>query len=62
LASLLLAAFLNDQHHDAAAYVRGFHAAVLCMAVLPLMGVYVFTRLRRDRPTRRVVETPDTAT
>ncbi len=39
LASLLLAAFLNDQHHDAAAYVRGFHAAVLCMAVLPLMGV-----------------------
>ena len=62
LASLLLAAFLNDQHHDAAAYVRGFHAAVLCMAVLPLMGAYVFTRLRRDRPTRRPVETPDTAT
>lgn len=62
LASLLLAVFLGSAHHDPAAYVHGFHISVLCMAVLPLIGMYVFTRLRHDRPPRRPVETPDTAT
>ncbi|HET9834829.1 MAG TPA: MFS transporter, partial [Rhodanobacteraceae bacterium] len=62
LSSLLLALFLGGHHHDPAAYVRGFHFAVLCMAALPLIAVYVFTRLRHDRPPRRPVETPETAT
>lgn len=62
LASLLMAVFLDGRHHDPSAYIRGFHASVLCMAVMPLIAVYVFTRLRRDRPPRRPVETPETAT
>ena len=61
LSSLLLALFLSGRHHDPAAYVRGFHRSVLCMAALPLIAAYVFTRLRRDRPPRRPVETPETA-
>jgi EmrB/QacA subfamily drug resistance transporter len=62
LSSLLLALFLGGHHHDPAAYVRGFHYSVLCLAVLPLIAVYVFTRLRHDRPPRRPIETPETAT
>ena len=62
LASLLLALFLGGHHRDPAAYVRGFHHAVLCMALMPLIATYIFTRLRHDRPPRRPVETPDTAT
>jgi EmrB/QacA subfamily drug resistance transporter len=61
LSSLLLALFLGDRHQDPAAYVRGFHFSVLCMASLPIIAVYIFTRLRRDRPPRRPVETPETA-
>ncbi len=62
LASLLMTAFLGGHHHDPAAYIRGFHFSVLLMAVLPLIGAFVFTRLRHDRPLRRPVETPETAT
>lgn len=62
LASLLMSAFLDGRHHDPAAYVRGFHACVLSMALLPFVAMYVFTRLRRDRPQRRPVDTPETAT
>jgi len=62
LASLLMTAFLNGHHHDPAAYVGAFRWSVLCMALLPLVAVYVFTRLRHDRPLRRNVETPETAT
>ncbi|HEY3521810.1 MAG TPA: DHA2 family efflux MFS transporter permease subunit [Rhodanobacteraceae bacterium] len=61
-ASLLMAAFLGGRHRDPVAYVHAFHDSVLCMAVLPFVAVYVFTRLRRDRPPRRPVETPETAT
>ena len=61
-ASLLLEGFLGGHHHDPAAYVRGFRYSVLCMAALPFVAVYVFTRLRRDRPPRRPVDTPETAT
>ncbi|MBU6477451.1 MAG: DHA2 family efflux MFS transporter permease subunit [Xanthomonadaceae bacterium] len=61
LSSWLLAIFLNGHHHDPAAYVRGFRAAVLVMAALSLVAVYVFTRLRHDRPLRRPVSTPETA-
>ncbi len=61
LSSWLLAVFLGDRHHDPTAYVHGFHVAVLVMAALPLLGVYVFTRLRHDRPLRRTVTTPETA-
>jgi hypothetical protein len=32
------------------------------MAMLPLLAVYVFTRLRHDRPVRRPIDTPETAT
>ncbi|MEO6967427.1 MAG: DHA2 family efflux MFS transporter permease subunit [Rhodanobacteraceae bacterium] len=62
LASLLLAAFLGNRHHDPAAYIRGFHLSVLLMAVMPMIAAFVFTRLRHDRPLRRPVETPETAT
>jgi len=62
LSSWLLAIFLNDHHRDPAAYVRGFRAAVLVMAALSLVAVYVFTRLRHDRPLRRPISTPETAT
>ncbi len=62
LSSWLLAVFLGGRHHDPAAYVQGFRVAVLVMAAMPLAGVYVFTRLRHDRPLRRPVETPETAT
>jgi EmrB/QacA subfamily drug resistance transporter len=62
LSSLLLARFLGGRHHDPAAYVRGFHRTVLCLAALPVIATYIFTRLRRDRPPRRPVETPETAT
>ena len=61
LASWLLAVFLAGRHHDAAAYVHGFRAAVLVMAALSLLAVYVFTRLRHDRPLRRSIATPETA-
>jgi len=61
LSSWLLAIFLNGHHHDPAAYVRGFRAAVLVMAALSLVAVYVFTRLRHDRPLRRPISTPETA-
>ena len=59
--SWLFALFLGDHHRDPAAYVHGFRVAVLVMAVLPLVAVYVFTRLRHDRPLRRPVTTPETA-
>jgi EmrB/QacA subfamily drug resistance transporter len=62
LSSWLLAVVLGGRHHDPAAYVHGFRIAVLVMAALPLLGVWVFTRLRHDRPLRRPVETPETAT
>ncbi len=62
LSSWLLAVFLGGRHHDPAAYVHGFRIAVLVMAAMPLVAVYVFTRLRHDRPLRRPVETPETAT
>ncbi|MGH8146097.1 MAG: MFS transporter, partial [Rhodanobacteraceae bacterium] len=62
LSSWLLAVFLGGRHHDSAAYVHGFHVAVLMMAVMPLIAVYVFTRLRHDRPLRRPISTPETAT
>src|SRR5581483_3558718 len=62
LASLLMTGFLNGHHHDPAAYVQAFRWSVLCMAVLPLVAVYVFTRLRHDRALRQPVETPETAT
>ena len=62
LSSWLLAIFLGGRHHDPAAYVHGFRIAVLVMAAMPLVGVYVFTRLRHDRPLRQPVETPETAT
>ncbi|MBS0381110.1 MAG: DHA2 family efflux MFS transporter permease subunit [Proteobacteria bacterium] len=62
LSSWLLAVFLSGHHHDAAAYVRGFRFAVLVMAAVSLVAVYVFTRLRHDRPLRRTVTTPETAT
>jgi len=61
LSSWLMAVFLHGRPHDAAAYVYGFRVAVLVMAALPLVAVYVFTRLRHDRPLRRPVETPETA-
>jgi len=61
LSSWLLAIFLQGHHHDPAAYVRGFRAAVLVMAAVSLVAVYVFTRLRHDRPLRRPVTTPETA-
>jgi EmrB/QacA subfamily drug resistance transporter len=59
--SWLLALFLGAHHHDPAAYVHGFRIAVLVMALLPLIAVYVFTRLRHDRPLRRPITTPETA-
>lgn len=62
LSSWLLAVFLGRHQHDAAAYVHGFHIAVLVMTAMPLIAVYVFTRLRHDRPVRRPIETPETAT
>ncbi|HXS73409.1 MAG TPA: DHA2 family efflux MFS transporter permease subunit [Rhodanobacteraceae bacterium] len=62
LSSLLMAVLLSGHHRDPAAYVRSFHLSVLCMAVMPFVAVYVFTRLRHDRPPRRPVETPETAT
>ncbi len=62
LSSWLMAVFLRGRPHDATAYVHGFRISVLVMAALPLMAVYVFTRLRHDRPLRRPVETPETAT
>jgi EmrB/QacA subfamily drug resistance transporter len=62
LSSWLMAVFLYGRPHDAAAYVHGFRIAVLVMAALPLIAAYVFTRLRHDRPVRRPVETPETAT
>jgi EmrB/QacA subfamily drug resistance transporter len=61
LSSWLVAAFLGGRHHDASAYVHGFRAAVLLMACLSAVAVYVFTRLRHDRPLRRPITTPDTA-
>ena len=61
LSSWLLAVFLGGRHHDPDAYVHGFRIAVLVMAVMPLVAVYVFTRLRHDRPLRRPVTTPETA-
>ena len=61
LSSWLLAVFLNGHHHDPASYVHGFRAAVLVMAALSLVAVYVFTRLRHDRPLRRSITTPETA-
>lgn len=61
LSSWLLAVFLQGHHHDPAAYVRGFRIAVLVMAAFSLIAVYVFTRLRHDRPLRRTVTTPETA-
>jgi len=61
LSSWLFALFLGNDHHDAVAYVHGFRFAVLVMAVLPLVAVYVFTRLRHDRPLRRPITTPETA-
>ena len=61
LSSWLLAIFLNGRHHDPAAYVHGFRVAVLVMAAISLIAVYVFTRLRHDRPLRRPVTTPETA-
>jgi MFS family permease len=61
LSSWLLAVFLNGRHHDPASYVHGFRAAVLVMAALSLVAVYVFTRLRHDRPLRRSISTPETA-
>ncbi|MES2405485.1 MAG: DHA2 family efflux MFS transporter permease subunit [Pseudomonadota bacterium] len=61
LSSWLLAIFLSGHHHDPGAYVRGFRAAVLVMAALSLVAVYVFTRLRHDRPLRRSITTPETA-
>jgi MFS family permease len=60
LSSWLFALFLGD-HRDPAGYVHGFRVAVLVMAVLPLVAVYVFTRLRHDRPLRRPITTPETA-
>lgn len=60
LSSWLFALFLGD-HHDSAGYVHGFRVAVLVMAALPLVAVYVFTRLRHDRPLRRPITTPETA-
>src|SRR5579875_1760748 len=61
LSSWLLAIFLIGHHHDPAAYVRGFRIAVLVMAAFSLIAVYVFTRLRHDRPLRRPITTPETA-
>lgn len=61
LSSWLLAVFLGGRHNDPGAYVHGFRIAVLVMAAMPLVAVYVFTRLRHDRPLRRPVETPETA-
>ncbi len=58
--SWLLALFLGNDH-DSVAYVHGFRIVVLVMAVLPLVAVYVFTRLRHDRPLRRSITTPETA-
>jgi MFS family permease len=62
LSSWLLAGFLGDTRHASAAYVHGFHVAVLVMATMPLLAVYVFTRLRHDRPLRPPIATPETAT
>lgn len=62
LASLLMASFLGGRHHDPAAYVHAFHRSVLCMATLPFLAAWIFARLRHDRPPRRPVETPETAT
>ncbi|HET7562202.1 MAG TPA: DHA2 family efflux MFS transporter permease subunit [Rhodanobacteraceae bacterium] len=62
LSSWLLAVFLGDTRHASAAYVHGFHVAVLVMATMPLLAVYVFTRLRHDRPLRPPIATPETAT
>ncbi|HEX7370721.1 MAG TPA: DHA2 family efflux MFS transporter permease subunit [Rhodanobacteraceae bacterium] len=62
LSSWLLAIFLGNHHHDPSAYVRGFRIAVLVMAAMPMVAVYVFTRLRHDRPLRRPISTPETAT
>ncbi|MGH8190673.1 MAG: MFS transporter, partial [Rhodanobacteraceae bacterium] len=61
LSSWLLAVFLHGRAHDAAGYVHGFRISVLVMAVLPLVAVYVFTRLRHDRPVRAPISTPETA-
>jgi len=61
LASWLMAVFLEGRHRDPAAYVQGFRISVLAMAAMPLVAVYVFTRLRHDRLPRRPVETPETA-
>ncbi|MBS0433198.1 MAG: DHA2 family efflux MFS transporter permease subunit [Proteobacteria bacterium] len=62
LASLLMASFLGGNHHDPTAYVHAFHRSVLCMAALPFLAAWIFARLRHDRPPRRPVETPETAT
>lgn len=62
LSSWLLAVFLGTEHHASADYVRGFHVAVLVMATMPMLAVYVFTRLRHDRPLRPPISTPETAT
>jgi hypothetical protein len=32
------------------------------MVAMPMIATHVFTRLRHDRPLRRPVETPETAT
>lgn len=61
LSSWLLASFLGTRGHDATNYVHGFRFAVLVMALLPMLGVYVFTRLRHDRPLRPPIASPETA-
>lgn len=61
LSSWLLAVFLLRHPGDPAAYVHGFRAAILVMAAFSAAAVYVFTRLRHDRPLRAQVTTPETA-
>lgn len=60
LASLWMALFIGGNGHVARSYVSAFHLSILLMAATVLTATLVFRRLRRDRPPRRRVDTPQT--
>lgn len=61
LASMLMSAYVGPHRQLAAAYVSGFRFSAVVLALLTLVGAFIFTRLRRDRALRASVDTPETA-
>ena len=61
LASMLMSAYVGPHRQLAAAYVSGFRFSAVVLALLTLVGAFIFTRLRRDRALRVSVDTPETA-